>query len=114
VGEAGGATEAEIRVVGCLIEKQRTTPDGYPLSLNSLRLACNQTTNRDPVVDYDEGTVRDAAQRLSRRGWARLASRGGRAVKYRHLFGQARSGSPTTRRHCSQCSCCAARRPPAS
>jgi uncharacterized protein YceH (UPF0502 family) len=83
------ATPAEIRVVACLIEKQRTTPDAYPLSLNALRLACNQSTNRDPVVDYDEATVRDAAQRLSRRGWARLASRGGRAVKYRHLFDQA-------------------------
>ena len=82
-------TPAEIRVVGCLIEKQRTTPDAYPLSLNALRLACNQSTNRDPVVDYDEATVRDAAQRLSKRGWARLASRGGRAVKYRHLFDQA-------------------------
>ena len=46
----------EIRVVGCLIEKQRTTPDAYPLSLNALRLACNQSTNRDPVVDYDEAT----------------------------------------------------------
>ena len=44
----------EIRVLGCLIEKQRTTPDQYPLSLNALRLACNQTTNRDPVVEYDE------------------------------------------------------------
>jgi uncharacterized protein YceH (UPF0502 family) len=83
------ATEAEICVIGCLIEKERTTPDGYPLSLNSLRLACNQSTNRDPVVDYDEATVRDAAQRLSRRGWARLASRGGRTIKYRHLFDQA-------------------------
>jgi uncharacterized protein len=83
------ATEAEIRVVGCLIEKQRTTPDAYPLSLNALRLACNQSTNRDPVVDYDEATVRDAAQRLSRRGWARLASRGGRAVKYRQLLDEA-------------------------
>jgi len=80
---------AEIRVVGCLIEKQRTTPDAYPLSLNSLRLACNQSTNRDPVVSYDEATVRDATQRLAKRGWTRLASRGGRAVKYRHLFDQA-------------------------
>ena len=83
------ATESELRVLGCLIEKQRTTPDAYPLSLNALRLACNQSTNRDPVVDYDEATVRDAAQRLSRRGWARLASRGGRTVKYRHLFDEA-------------------------
>jgi DNA-binding PucR family transcriptional regulator len=45
---------AEVRVLGCLIEKQRTTPDVYPLSLNALRLACNQSTNRDPVVEYDE------------------------------------------------------------
>src|SRR5262245_23834851 len=44
----------EVRVLGCLIEKQRTTPDAYPLSLNALRLACNQSTNRDPVVQYDE------------------------------------------------------------
>ena len=41
----------EIRVLGCLIEKQRTTPDAYPLTLNSLRLACNQSTNREPVLD---------------------------------------------------------------
>jgi uncharacterized protein YceH (UPF0502 family) len=78
---------AELRVLGCLIEKQRTTPDVYPLSLNALRGACNQSTNRDPVVDYDEPTIRDALQRLSRRGWVRLASGpGSRAVKYRHLF----------------------------
>jgi uncharacterized protein YceH (UPF0502 family) len=77
----------ELRVLGCLIEKQRTTPDVYPLSLNALRGACNQSTNRDPVVDYDEPTIRDALQRLSRRGWVRLASGpGSRAVKYRHLF----------------------------
>jgi uncharacterized protein len=81
------ADPAELRVLGCLIEKQRTTPDVYPLSLNALRLACNQSTNRDPVVAYDEPTIRDALQRLSSRGWARLASgRGSRAVKYRHLF----------------------------
>ena len=52
------ADAAELRVLGCLIEKQRTTPDVYPLTLNSLRLACNQSTNRDPVVDYDEATIR--------------------------------------------------------
>ena len=81
------ADAVEIRVLGCLIEKQRTTPDVYPLSLNALRAACNQSTNRDPVVDYDEATIRDALQRLSRRGWVRLASGpGSRAVKYRHLF----------------------------
>ena len=84
------AAPAELRVLGCLIEKQRTTPDVYPLSLNALRLACNQATNRDPVVEYDEPTIRDALQRLSSRGWVRLASGpGSRAVKYRHLFDEA-------------------------
>jgi uncharacterized protein len=84
------ADAAELRVLGCLIEKQRTTPDQYPLSLNSLRLACNQSTNRDPVVEYDETTIRDALARLSRKGWVRLASgAGSRAVKYRHLFDEA-------------------------
>jgi uncharacterized protein YceH (UPF0502 family) len=84
------ADPVEIRVLGCLIEKQRTTPDAYPLSLNSLRLACNQATNRDPVVDYDEPTIRQALDRLSRRGWTRLASGpGSRAAKFRHLFEEA-------------------------
>ena len=84
------ADAVELRVLGCLIEKQRTTPDAYPLSLNSLRLACNQSTNRDPVVEYDEQTIRGALERLSRRGWVRLASgAGSRAVKYRHLSDEA-------------------------
>jgi uncharacterized protein len=84
------ADPVELRALGCLIEKQRTTPDVYPLSLNALRLACNQSTNREPVVDYDEGTVRAALERLSRRGWVRLASGpGSRAVKYRHLLDEA-------------------------
>ena len=79
-------TPPELRVLGCLIEKRWTTPDHYPLSLNALRLACNQSTNRDPVTDYDEDTVREAAQRLSRYGLARLASgHSSRSVKYRHL-----------------------------
>ena len=79
-------TDVEQRVLGCLIEKRWTTPDQYPLSLNALRLACNQSTNRDPVTDYGEGQVRDAAQRLSKYGLARLASgAGSRATKYRHL-----------------------------
>jgi uncharacterized protein YceH (UPF0502 family) len=83
---------AELRVLGALIEKQRTTPDAYPLSLNSLRVACNQATGRDPVVDYDEPTIRDAIARLVRRGWARLASGpGSRATKYRHLLDEALS-----------------------
>src|ERR1700761_2859372 len=83
-------TPPEQRVLGCLIEKRWTTPDQYPLSLNGLRLACNQSTNRDPVTAYDETTVREAAQRLCLYGLARLASgHGSRAVKYRHLAEEA-------------------------
>ena len=77
-------------MLGSLIEKQRTTPDAYPLSLNALRLACNQSTNRDPVVEYDDATIRAALDRLGRRRWARLASgRGSRAPKFRHLLDEA-------------------------
>ena len=77
----------EIRVLGCLVEKQRTTPDVYPLTLNALRLACNQSTNRDPVVDYDENTIRGAIERLVQRKWATLASWSNRrSMKYRHTL----------------------------
>ena len=77
----------EIRVLGCLIEKQRTTPDVYPLTLNALRLACNQSTNRDPVVDYDENTIRGGIERLVQRKWATLASWSNRrSMKYRHTL----------------------------
>ena len=83
-------TGPEQRVLGCLIEKRWTTPDQYPLSLNALRLACNQATNRDPVTGYDDTTVREAANQLSRYGVARLASgQGSRAIKYRHLAEEA-------------------------
>jgi uncharacterized protein len=85
-----GLSGEEVRVLGCLLEKQRTTPDAYPLSLNALRLACNQSTNREPVVDYDEATVREALHQLERRGFTRLASgAGSRAAKYRHLLAEA-------------------------
>jgi uncharacterized protein YceH (UPF0502 family) len=77
----------ELRVLGCLLEKQRTTPDQYPLSLNALRLACNQATSRDPVMDLSEDEVRDAVRSLASAGWARLASgAGSRVAKYRQLF----------------------------
>ncbi len=76
----------EVRILGCLMEKQRTTPDTYPLTLNALRLACNQSTNRDPVVDYDEETIHDTLQRMHRRELTRVASgHGSRSSKYRHL-----------------------------
>ena len=90
------ADAVEIRVLGCLIEKQRTTPDTYPLTLNALRLACNQATNRDPVVDYGEPELRGALERLARRGWTRLASGpGSRVAKYRHLLDEALGLSPS-------------------
>ena len=90
------ADAVEIRVLGCLVEKQRTTPDQYPLSLNGLRLACNQATNRDPVVDYDEAAIRAALDRLSRKGWVRLASGpGSRVAKYRHLLDEALGRVPS-------------------
>jgi hypothetical protein len=98
-----GPGAVEIRVVGCLIEKQRTTPDVYPLSLNSLRLACNQSTNRDPVVDYDEATVTEAL-----RGWRCAAGPGWRAVPADARASTAtcstrRSGSTPPRSRCSRC-----------
>jgi uncharacterized protein YceH (UPF0502 family) len=84
------ADAVEIRVLGCLIEKQRTTPDAYPLSLNSLRLACNQATNREPVVAYEERDIKAALERMSNRGWTRFASgASSRALKYRHLLDEA-------------------------
>jgi uncharacterized protein YceH (UPF0502 family) len=80
----------QLRVLGCLIEKQRTTPEQYPLTLNALRLACNQATNREPVLELDESQVRGAAQSLGTLGWARLATGpGSRTAKYRQLFGEA-------------------------
>ena len=80
----------ELRVLGCLIEKQRTTPEQYPLTLNALRLACNQSTSRNPVTTYAEQTVRAAAQSLGTRGYARLATGpGSRTPKYRQLVSEA-------------------------
>ena len=87
---------AEIRVLGCLLEKRQTTPDQYPLSLNALRLACNQSTNRDPVVEYDEPTVRAALARLAHRSWVRLAGGAGdRVAKYEHVLDDELSLSPS-------------------
>jgi uncharacterized protein YceH (UPF0502 family) len=86
----------ELRVLGCLIEKQRTTPDQYPLSLNALRLAANQATNRDPVVDYDERTIRAALDRLGERRWTRLTSGpASRVAKFRHLVDEALGLTPS-------------------
>jgi uncharacterized protein len=79
-------TDVEARVLGSLIEKEMTTPDHYPLSLNALTNACNQTSNREPVVQYTEATVADAVESLRRRSLVRAVQQAGaRATKYRHL-----------------------------
>lgn len=81
-------TAEELRVLGCLIEKQATTPDQYPLSTNSLVLACNQKSNREPVTDYSERTVMDAMLLVRQKGLARTNS-SGRADKHRHILDDA-------------------------
>ncbi len=73
---------AEVRVLGSLIEKEATTPEYYPLSLNALINACNQKSNREPVVEYDEDTVYDAATRLREKKLVLLNTGSGRVNKY--------------------------------
>lgn len=81
-------TDQELRVLGCLVEKAATTPDSYPLTLNALITACNQRSNREPVVDYDDATVIRAIDGLRDRGWIRIThTPGQRAVKYKHVLG---------------------------
>jgi uncharacterized protein YceH (UPF0502 family) len=77
----------EARVVACLVEKEATVPDSYPLTLNALRLACNQTTNRHPVVAWDDRTVEAALLSLKSMGLVRFVhpSHGGRTIRYRHV-----------------------------
>lgn len=85
-------TEQEVRILGCLIEKELTTPDYYPLTLNSVTTACNQKSNRNPVVVYNEPDVASALSALRDKGWVfEVDSAGGRARKYRHAF-PAKSG----------------------
>src|SRR4051794_34215325 len=78
----------EQRVLGALLEKQRTVPDTYPLSLNALRTACNQTSSRDPVTEYDEQTVEQVGRRLKDRGLLRIvwAATGRRTLKYHQVL----------------------------
>lgn len=77
----------EARVVACLVEKEATVPDSYPLTLNALRLACNQTSNRDPIVAWDDRTVENVLLSLKSMGLVRFVhpSHGGRTVRYRHV-----------------------------
>jgi hypothetical protein len=79
-------TDPEVRVLAALIEKEATVPESYPLTLNALRLACNQSTNRRPVVSYDDRTVEAALLSLKSVGLVRFVhpSHGGRTTRYRH------------------------------
>ena len=80
-------TDTEARVLGCLVEKAMTTPDGYPLTLNALVTACNQRTNRDPVVELTDARVIEAINGLRDHDLCRLShAPGGRAVRYLHTM----------------------------
>lgn len=80
--------DAETRVLGCLIEKEMTTPEYYPLSLNALTNACNQKSNRDPVMGLDEASVVAALDSLRFKQLVVVAADGGRVPKYRHLLAE--------------------------
>jgi len=83
-------TPVQLRVLGCLVEKERTTPDNYPLTMNGLLSACNQTTNRWPIVTLTEATVGNCIENLKGEGLLRVVySRSNRADKYRHVLGEA-------------------------
>src|SRR5438477_11851778 len=85
-----GLTPVQVRVAASLVEKDLLTPDNYPLSMNALLAACNQTSNRHPVVDYDEHTVANALENLKGAGLARVVySKGMRVDKYRHVLDEA-------------------------
>src|SRR6266853_829153 len=87
-------TALEARVIGCLIEKHITTPDQYPLSLNALLNACNQRSNRDPVMDLDEPTVQHVVDGLVRKHlMLERSGFGSRVSKYRHCFCNTEFGS---------------------
>lgn len=86
----------DVRVLGSLIEKELSTPDHYPMSLNALTSACNQSSNRDPVMSLDEGTVSRAIDGLRGRGLVRsIQAIGSRVPKYQHLLSEAGELTPT-------------------
>ena len=88
-------TPNEARVIGCLIEKEITTPDQYPLSLNALTNACNQKTNREPVLDLSEAEVQQSVDSLMKKYMVsdKSAGYGGRVTKYKHRFCNTEFGS---------------------
>jgi hypothetical protein len=81
-------TELEARILASLFEKAQTTPEQYPLTVNSLQLACNQKNNRDPITQFEQGAIVHALRDLENRGWARQSSEGVRAQRWEHRFDQ--------------------------
>src|SRR5471032_2115183 len=80
-------TDVEVRILGSLVEKESTTPDAYPLSLNALVNACNQSSNRDPVMELGEDPVRWAINNLRQHSLVRAIQRAdSRVMKYQHLM----------------------------
>ena len=107
-------TEAEARVLGSLVEKQLTTPEYYPLTLNALTAACNQKSNRDPVVSFDETTIMTAVDSLRDKNLVYLYyGTGSRAVKYKHMMPEFLTSMRAVLRS-SQYFCFEVRRPSAS
>ena len=89
-------TDTEVRVLGSLVEKEITTPDYYPLSLNALVAACNQSSNRNPIVHFDEGTVVEALDSLREKRLVHLVDESGsRVTKYRHVLYEAMKSVPS-------------------
>jgi uncharacterized protein len=88
-------TPIEARIIGCLVEKEITTPDQYPLSLNALTNACNQKTNREPVLELTEAQVQQSVDSLMKKYLVsdRSAGYGGRVTKYKHRFCNTEFGS---------------------
>jgi uncharacterized protein YceH (UPF0502 family) len=88
-------SQNEARVIGCLLEKEVTTPDQYPLSLNALTNACNQKTNRDPVLELSEAVVQQTVDSLMKKYMVsdKSAGYGGRVTKYKHRFCNTEFGS---------------------
>lgn len=82
---AARLTDIEARIVASLVEKEATTPDAYPLTVNAIVLACNQKTSRDPVMQLEPGEVGHALRQLETRGWVK-SQHGGRADRYEHRF----------------------------
>ncbi|MCP5522881.1 MAG: YceH family protein [Verrucomicrobiales bacterium] len=79
----------ETRILGCLLEKERLTPENYPLSLHALALACNQTSSRDPITRYDEKSLEDELFELRQKKLvSQVMTTGARVPKYRHLLGE--------------------------